>query len=132
MECDREVGSVNVNEIVWAGVVCLAICCAMFLIVRGKIKRVKVDVGPLHTNIDMQREWAEVRDAVKQINEAVNHRQRGDPTLVERVANLEKQLGAHIEDERTWDAWKIETLTKIAHHVGFVPGPTPKSLDERK
>lgn len=63
--------------------------------------------------------------SIDQINTAVNHQVEGEPTLVQRVANVEHAVttaGLH-------RAWEKSAFTTLAHHVGCVLPPYPHIHD---
>lgn len=57
------------------------------------------------------------RRSLAQINRAVNHVSKGEPTLIERVRRIE-------EDQRHFRDWVVHTLTAVAEQVG-TQLPTP-------
>lgn len=64
-----------------------------------------------------------VRRSVSQINRAVNHVQKGEPTLIERVRNIE-------EDQGHFREWVFSALKAVAIQVGSTV-PDPPSKEKR-
>lgn len=57
------------------------------------------------------------RKDIKQINTAVNHQGPNEPTLIQRVKNIESQSESHA-------LWEIEVFNAIAKQLGIeVPKP---------
>lgn len=120
------------NNVIGVGWVVVALVLAigiLGLINKGKIRKLSVNAGPVHANVDMsdlKSELKEVREAVAVITTAVKN---GKPeTLVERVENIEKNLvlsTSHQEFERAQHAWLTDTLTGLAKHVGYKTSDAP-------
>jgi len=106
------------SEIAWAIVALVALLVIGMLIYRGKIHRMTINAGPVHATMDLDAlhgRLDRIEQGVAEVNESVNHRKAGDPTLVARVANIEEFVEAFAPVLE----WQNGTLAKIAHHVGF-------------
>ena len=55
---------------------------------------------------------------VSQVNRAVNHVKPGAPTLIERVAALEREQARHRD-------WTYDSMCAIAHQLGVKLPPPP-------
>jgi hypothetical protein len=64
-----------------------------------------------------------IRKDLKQINKAVNHVSAGEPTLVQRVKNNEKE-------SQEFYAWVKNALTLLARQVGVSLEEPPSKKDE--
>jgi hypothetical protein len=63
--------------------------------------------------------------SLEQINTAVNHQGKDEPTLVQRVVNVEQAVasaGVH-------RSWEKQAFTTLAHHVGCTLPPYPHHDD---
>lgn len=62
-----------------------------------------------------------IRRSVSQINRAVNHVEKGEPTLIERVRTSERE-------NKEFREWVISALQALGSQVGTkLPPPPPKN-----
>jgi len=54
---------------------------------------------------------ARTSEQVRQVNRAVNHVKPGEPTLIQRVTDLEQQQARHRD-------WTHQSMCAIAHQLG--------------
>lgn len=117
--------------IIWAVAGLLTLLGLGALVVKGLIKNFRVEAGPIKARVDLRdlhNDLKEMKSAVTQINDAVNHQREGDPTLVQRVSKIEDAVEcakAHQDAERAMFVWLATTIKRIAHHVGIVPDEEP-------
>lgn len=60
-----------------------------------------------------------LRKSISQINRAVNHVGKGEPTLIERVTTSER-------DNKEFREWVVTALTALGNQVGTKLPPPPK------
>lgn len=64
--------------------------------------------------------------SVDQINRAVNHQPDEEPTLVQRVRNVEERTEELAKQTRTHRDWEHKAFAALAIHVGCHLPPHPK------
>lgn len=65
------------------------------------------------------------RKAIQQINNAVNHVEPGEPTLIQRVKNMELHTSTHIR-------WTEEALSALAKQIGVNLPTKPAHMEDQK
>jgi hypothetical protein len=104
------------TQTVWGTVALVAIIGLFILIWKNKISRFKIKAGPVTADLGLLRQDLDViKESVAQVNKAVNHQRTGEPTLVERVKNIE----ARLEEGSKNFSFQTDCLRAIANHVGL-------------
>lgn len=119
----------ELTEVIWAVFAFLVVVGIGWLIISKKIDGVRFKAGPMEANIDMHKVHEELKKlstTMEAVNDAVNHRQGDEPTLVERV----KKIESHAEWERAVFQWQNECLLLIANYVGLKLPMQPKEERE--
>ena len=66
--------------------------------------------------------------SLDQINTAVNHQVEGEPTLVQRVVNVEHAVAS----AQLHRGWERDAFRKLASHVGCILPPYPHRDDHNE
>ena len=125
----------QLTELVWAGISLVVVVGVGYLIIGRKITKVSVKAGPVEATMDLESLHKAVEEvktiaqaavaSSSRVEESVNHRRDGDPTLAQRVEITEVLLREHRIHTQRQVEWQNNTLKRIAHHVGFIPDPEP-------
>lgn len=124
------------TEFAWVVLTLVIVLGVGALIVKNKIDSVKIKAGPVEASVDMaslHQQVSEIRTMASSINDAVNHRKDGEPTLVQRVENIEANQAInarHQHHERAVLEWQNTALARIAGHVGLHVGQPPSEPED--
>jgi hypothetical protein len=96
----------------------IAIAAIFILVWKNKISRFRIKAGPVTADLNLNRlqeDLKVIKESVAEVNKAVNHQKTGEPTLVDRVKNIEARLQ---EGNKNFH-YQNECLRAIANHVGL-------------
>lgn len=113
----------DISEVGWVVVAFAAIVLLGFLVGRNKLRSVNVKAGPVSADFEiLNKALEEIRETTNQISDAVNHKAEDEPTLVQRVRN--------IEERQKWEAqalhWVRDALYRVSYNVGVYLPPFPE------
>jgi hypothetical protein len=96
----------------------IAIAAIFILVWKNKISRFRIKAGPVTADLNLNRlqeDLKVIKESVAEVNKAVNHQKTGEPTLVDRVKNIE----ARLQEGNKNFYYQNECLRAIANHVGL-------------
>lgn len=125
----------DATEIGWIVLSFCALLLVAVLVLKRRIDRLQFHAGPIQASVDLtpiHNDLKAVREMVSQVNDAVNHRLDHEPTLVQRVKEMEEDFFVHQRYERQMFEWQNESLMSLASQVGLTLPDSPPTIPPKE
>lgn len=100
----------------------MIVVAILIIIVYAIFRKVPISLrgGPVSLDVSLATKLETMSTQLEEIGVAVNHSPQGEPTLVERVRNVESTVDAL----QALSHWQADATVSLASHVGLaIPDP---------